>query len=103
MSYSSKEVLKVRQKVTTGTKTVTGTLDATTTVDYIVFSHPVNKISVQSTGTLSGTIEMTINGVDFFASTAFAAVTPVSYSAHNINGIKVTRLVGSGSLVVSAT
>ena len=103
MSYSSKEMLKSRQKITTGTRTSTGTLDGTTTVEYITFSHPVAKLSVQATGTLSGTVEMSINGSDFFTSTAFAAVTPVSYSTHNINSIKVTRLVGTGTLVVSAT
>jgi hypothetical protein len=103
MSYSSKETLKTRQKVTIGTKTATGTLDGTTTIEYISFSHPVSKLSVQSTGNLAGTIEMSINGVDWFTSTPFVAITPVSYSAHNISAVKVTRTSGTGTLVVSAT
>lgn len=102
MAVSKQQARKVRQPVLTGDLFLSGTLDGTTTTEIIYLSSVAEKITVQSDGTLAGTVEFSVNGTDFFGSAAFAAITPVSYNVHLARVIRVTRSSGTGKLHVLA-
>lgn len=98
MAVSKQQARKVRQPVLTGDHYLSTLLDATNTTEVLLLSSVANKISVQGDGTLAGTIEFSINGLDWYGSTAFTAVTPVSYNTHLVRAVKITRTGGSGKL-----
>ena len=104
MTYSKKEAQRVRQKVSVGTALVTGLLDAATTVEVLSFGGAMSKVTFQGTDTLAGTVEFSVNGINWFSSTAIgAANAAVSFSTHNFNSMRVTRSGGSGQLAIAAT
>lgn len=80
----------------------TGTLDATTTQEIVVLPIAASKITVQSTGDLAGTFEVSINGSDWESSTAFLDGVMGSYSTHIVGSVRVTRTGGSGKLIIAA-
>lgn len=101
--YTRKETQLVRQWVSTGVKTATGTLDGTTTVEVIRFGGAMQKVSYQASGDLAGTIEFSIDGLNWFGSAALpAANAPASYNTHNTEGVRITRTSGSGQLFIAA-
>lgn len=102
MAVSKQQARKVRQPVLTGDLFLTSTLDGTTTTEIVLLSSVAEKISVQSDGTLAGTVEFSINGTDFFGSAAFTAATPLSYNAHLARVVRVTRSGGTGKLHILA-
>lgn len=102
MAVSKIQARKVRQPVLIGDLAISTTLDATTTTDIIELSSIAEKVTIQSDGTLAGNVEFSINGINFFSSTAFTATTPVTYSTNLIRVIKVTRTGGSGKLHIVA-
>lgn len=102
MTILKKASQKIRQQVSGGLKTATGTLDGTTTVEIVEFGAAMSKVSWSSTGTLAGNIEFTINGQTWFTSTAFVAGTPGSFTAHNVNAVRITRTGGTGELAIAA-
>ena len=102
MAVSKQQARKVRQPVLTGDLFLSGTLDGTTTTEIVLLSSVAEKITVQSDGTLAGTVEFSVDGTDYFGSAAFVAVTPVSYSTHLARAIRITRTVGTGKLHILA-
>ena len=60
------------------------------------------KITVQSTGTLAGNIEISANGTDFVSGGAFVANTPTSYTTHLCVAVRITRTGGTGKASVLA-
>jgi hypothetical protein len=101
--FSPRDLLAKRQKVITGTEVATVALSVSITVDVIKFGTPVSKISYQATGDLAGTIEFTIDGVDFFGSSALPAMNaPATYTAHAVTAVRITRTSGSGKLYIAA-
>lgn len=103
MTIAKKASQKIRQQVSGGLKTSTGTLSASPSVEVVEFGAAMAKVSWSSTGTLAGNIEFSINGQTWFSSTAFVAGTPGSFSAHNVNAVRVTRTGGTGELAIAAT
>lgn len=100
--YVKKESTKARQRVFTGDKQVTGELDATTTTETLQLGMVAEKITVQSTGTLAGNIEVSANGTNFVSAGAFTAGVPVTYSAHLCVAVRITRTGGTGKASVLA-
>jgi hypothetical protein len=98
MAVTKQQARKVRQPVLNGDLAISAALDATTTVDIVTLSSVAEKVTVQSDGTLAGTVEFSINGVTFYGSTAFTAGVPLTYSTHLVRVIKVTRTGGAGKL-----
>lgn len=103
MGFDKKERSKTRQLNSTGAVLSSIVLDGTTTEEVINLGIAASKVSYQSTDTLAGNISFSINGQDFFDLTAFTATVQASYSAHNVVAIKVTRVGGSGRMVISAS
>lgn len=101
--YTKKDVQQVRQNIASGQREYTEELSASVTVEVLKMAGGMSRVTVQSTGDLAGTVEFSVNGQDFFGSTAFTANTPVTYSAHNFNAIRVTRTGGTGRLAIAAT
>ena len=102
MAVTKQQARKVRQPVLTGDHFLSGTLNGTITTEIVLLSSIANKITVQGDGDLAGTVEFSVNGVDFFGSTAFLAVTPLSYNTHLVRAIKITRVTGTGKLHILA-
>lgn len=100
--YTKKQATRNRQHVMTGQKGLTGNLDATTTTEIVMLGMVAQKITVQGTGTLAGTIEVSANGTDFVSAGAFAVATLTSYNTHNCVAVRITRTGGSGKASVLA-
>ena len=104
--YTRKDVQTVRQRVSTGVKTATEILDGSTpalTVEIIRFGGAMQKVSYQASGNITGTIEFSIDGLNWFSSTALpSSNAPGSYSTHNVEGVKVTRSTGTGQVFIAA-
>ena len=98
MAITKEQARKVRQPVLTSDLSLSIALDGTTTVDTRILSIVAEKITVQSDGTLAGTVEFSVNGTDFFGSVAFVATVPISYSTNLVRVVKITRTGGSGKL-----
>lgn len=104
MAYSKKDAQKARQQIHAGVKLVTETLDASTTVEILELGGAMSRVSFQASGTLAGTVEFSVNGKNWFGSTAIpAANAPGLYNSYNFNSIKVTRSGGEGQLAIAAT
>jgi hypothetical protein len=103
MTFSRQDIQSLQLPVRTGDKTITGVLDGTTTVQIVDLGDVFAKVSFQATGTLLGTIEFSLNGVNFANSTAIAAANAIaSFSTHNVCSIRVTRTSGTGRLVMAS-
>lgn len=104
--YTRKDVQTVRQRVATGVKTATDTLDGSTpelTVEIIRFGGAMSKVSFQGSGNLVGTVEFSIDGLNWFSSTAIpGSNAPASYTTHNVEGVKVTWTSGTGQVFLAA-
>ena len=92
MAISKVQARRVRQPVLIGDLAISITLDGTTTTDTIELSSVAEKVTVQSDGTLAGNVEFSVNGVNFFGSTAFTATVPATYSTNLVRVIKVTQI-----------
>jgi hypothetical protein len=103
MSLDKKERSKTRQLISTGAVLSSNELDGTTTEEVINLGIAASKVSYQSTKTLAGNISFSINGKDFFDSTAFTATVQASYITHNVVAVKVSRTGGTGRMVISAS
>jgi len=98
MAVTKAQARKVRQPVLVGDFAISSALDGTTTVDIVTLSSVAEKVTVQSDGTLAGTVEFSVNGTTFFGSTAFTATVPLTYSTNLVRVVKVTRTGGAGQL-----
>lgn len=104
MGYSKKDIQRAHQDVSVGVGLCTGTLDASVTTEIIQFGGALSRVTFQGSGTLAGTVEFSVNGTNWFSSTAIAGSNaPTTYSTHNFNSMRVTRSGGSGKLCVAAT
>ena len=104
MTILKKYSQKVRQQTHAGVKLVTATLDASNTVEILELGGAMSKVTFQASGTLAGTVEFSVNGKNWFSSTAIgAANAPVTYTSNNFSAMRVTRSGGSGSLAIAAT
>jgi hypothetical protein len=102
MAISKSQARKVRQPVLLGDLHITGILDATTTSEIIELSSIAEKITIQSSDSLAGNIELSVNGKDFVAGPVFTAAAIVTYSSNLVRIIKVNRTSGSGRLSLIA-
>jgi hypothetical protein len=100
--YEKKQSTKARQPVFIGDKQVTVDLDGTTTTETLQLGMVAEKVTVQSTGTLAGNIEVSANGINFVSAGTFAAGTPVTYTSHLCVAVRITRTSGAGKASVLA-
>ena len=103
MPLRPKDIEKIRQKVKTGEFRVTGVLDAAVTSEIILFSDVYEKLTFQGTSTLTGTVEFSLDGVNFKNSTAIGASNAlVTFSTHSFRAVKVSRATNSGNVLLAA-
>lgn len=103
MAITKAQARQVRQPSLVGDMAITATLDGTTTTEIITFSAVAEKVSFQADGDLAGTVEFSIDGVNFKNSTAIGATNAiVTFNTHMSKVIRVTRSGGSGKLHVLA-
>lgn len=104
MTFTNKEIQKVRQKTASaGSASISKTLDGTTTEEVINLGAPREKVSYMMTGTLVGTVEFSIDGKVFNNSAAIpAAGITATYTTNLATSVKVTRTSGSGTLSVAS-
>lgn len=103
MAITKEQARKVRQPTLIGDLSVTGILDGVTTTQILEFSCIAEKVSFQADGTLAGTVEFSIDGVNYKNSTAIGAANAiVTFSTHMCKSVKVTRSGGTGRLHVLA-
>lgn len=101
MGLSKKDARRLRQPTLVGDMQVTGTLDGTTTTETLTLSCVAEKVSFQADGDLAGTVEFSIDGINFKNSTAIGATNAiVTFNTHMVKVLKVTRSGGSGKLHV---
>jgi hypothetical protein len=98
MAVTKIQARKVRQPVLIGDLAISKELNGAGQTDIVELSSVAEKVTVQSDGTLAGTVSFSINGVDFFGSTAFTATTPLTYSTNLVRIVKVAWTSGSGKL-----
>lgn len=103
MGYSKKQSRQSRQSVSIGDSEVTGVLDATNTIEIVALSCVAEKVSFQASGDLAGTVEFSIDGVNFKNSTAIGSTNAVvTFNTHMSKVLRVTRTGGSGRLAILA-
>ncbi len=103
MSYSRKQVQALNQKIITGVSLSTAELNASNPEEIIRFGGALERVTFQGTDSLAGTVEFTVNGTNWFSSTAIAAANaPTTYTTHNFVAMRVTRTAGSGKLTIAA-
>lgn len=100
--YTRKEAQQARQKVSPGVKVTSVELDGTTTTEDIKLGTPAEQVSVQGTGTLAGTFEVSLNGTDFVAGGSIAVAAINNYSTSLVVAVRVNRTSGTGRAVVVA-
>jgi hypothetical protein len=98
MAISKAQARKVRQPTLVGDLELTDLLNASNTSEVIELSNVSEKVTIQSDGTLAGTVEFSTNGTDFYGSTAFTATVPLTYNTHLVRVVRVTRTGGAGRL-----
>lgn len=99
--YTKKDVMSVEQPVRTGSRINSSQLDASTTSQIIELGDVFSKITFQASGDLAGTIEFSMNGVNFVTSTALPASNAMaSYNTHNVASVRITRSGGSGKVAL---
>ncbi len=101
MSYSKKEIRKVKQATLTGFETGSYPLDDITTEEIVELACPASKVTVQSTGTLAFDWAVSVNGEDFVTVGSVAAAALASYSSNIVSSIKFTRTAGSGKVAIA--
>jgi hypothetical protein len=100
MPISKARARSVKHAVLAGEEQASGVLDAVTTVEIVELTGPASKVTVQTSDTLAVTVEYSCNGSTFFGSQAAAAGVPVSYTAHLVGAVKITRTAGSGRATI---
>lgn len=101
MSYSKREILKVKQSVRTGVVVATPLLDADNPGPVsIELGDTFSKLSYQSSGDLVCTVEFSIDGLTW---TTPAAVTTAlaSFNTHNVTKVRIIRSSGSGFVSIA--
>jgi hypothetical protein len=94
---------KFQNPVDTTDSRVTGLMDATNTVEIIELAIDAEKVSFQADGSLAGTVEFSISGIDYVNSTAIGGANAiVTFNTHMVSSLRVTRTGGSGKLHVLA-
>ena len=82
-----------------GIKAITGTLDASITEEIKVFGDVAAKVSLQASGTLVCTVDVSVNGQDWIQiAVGVDSTAIVSYDVHNIAAMRITRTAGEGKL-----
>ena len=106
MAISKAKARSVKNAVLSGDEQSTKLLDGlspATTISIVELTGPASKVSIQTSGTLVGTAEFSINGSTFYGSTALIAGAPISYSTHNTSVIRITQTSGSGRASIIST
>lgn len=92
-----------QQPVDTTDSRNTQILSGTNTTEIVRLAIDAREVSFQATGDLAGTVEFSINGVNFVNSTAIGATnTIVTFNLHVVKILKVTRTGGTGQLCIAA-
>ncbi len=100
MAYSKKDILDAKQSVRTGVRTATAELSVSNPGPEIIDLGDVcAKVTFQSDGNLTGTIEFSVDGKTWGNSTALATAM-TSFNTHNVCAVRVTRSGGTGKVSI---
>ena len=100
MGYSKKDV-RTLDNTSGNTKLTSIKLDGTTTEEVIVLGEVASKITLQASGSLTVNATFSLNGVDYFDTTA-VSTTPATYTTHAVTHIKLTRTASEGLVYIAA-
>ena len=96
-------LLQFQNPVDTTDSRITSDLDAVNTTEIVELAIDARAVSFQASGTLAGTVEFSINGVNWVNSTAIGAANAiVTFNTHVVAKLRVTRTSGSGKLHILA-
>jgi len=102
MAVSKQQSSLVRQRNSTG-DLQQANLDASNTSVTLELGMTADKVTYVMNGSLTGTIDFSINGKDFYGSTAIPATgTPGTYNTHLVKLVRIQRTGGAGSVVVAS-
>ena len=98
-----KNKIKLGQKVQTGWAISTATLDSGNVSEIITLHFPAEIVSFQGSGNLVGTVEFSLDGVNWKNSTAIGGSNGVvSFSTYLVLAMKVSWTSGTGKLSIAA-
>jgi len=98
-----KNKIRLQQKIQTGYSISTEELDAANAEEIIRLHFPAEVVSFQASGTLAGTLEFSLDGVNWKNSTAIPGSNDVdSFSTDLVLAIRVKRTGGAGKLTIAA-
>lgn len=104
-AITKQEASTARQRNNTGDhqfKTI-DTADTGTTPVIMELGNIAQKITYVMNGTLTGTIEFSINGKDYTGSASLGSTgVYTTYSSHLVKKIKITPATGAGTVTVAA-
>lgn len=101
MAVTKQQASTVRQRNSTGDLMQATFTGAATQI--LELGNTAEKITYLMNGTVAGTIDFSINGKDFYGSTAIpASGTPGTFSAHLAKLVRIQCTSGSGSVVVAS-
>lgn len=98
--YTKKQSRLARQKVDASDVSMTAVLSAAGS-ETLELGIVAQKVTLTTTGSLAASASFSIDGVNYFGSTAISS-TPVSVSTHLMKSVKITWTSGSGQAVVAA-
>lgn len=101
MAIEKKKARKTLEPVVVSDLQSTGVLSAAGS-EVIQLNCVASKVSFQGSGNLTGTVEFSLDGVNYKDSTAIPASNAMgSYATHLVKSVKVTWASGSGKVVVA--
>jgi len=98
--YTKKQSRLQRQKVDASDISMTAVLSAAGS-ETLELGMVAQKVTITTTGTLAASASFSIDGVNYFGSTAISSA-PVTYSTNLVKSVKITWTSGSGTAVVAA-
>ncbi len=101
MAYSKKDIADAKQAVRTGVKLATTEMSAASPDPQVVELGDVcAKVTFQSDGNLAGTIQFSVDGKTWSATSPLAAAM-TSFNTHNVCACLVTRTSGTGKVSIA--
>lgn len=102
MAIEKKKARKVLAPLVVSDIQSTAVLSATGS-EIIELNCVGSKVSFQGTGNLTGTVEFSLDGINYKDSTAIPASNALgSYATHLVKSVKITWASGSGRVVVAS-
>lgn len=104
MAISKQDARKVKHSVLSGDERTSPTIDASTTTYDFEITGPTQKFTVQGSGNLAYTYDVSANGQNFTGSPVSVAANAMSTypGTHVVAVIRITRVSGAGKVTLLA-